>query len=118
MTTHQAILRGHLVVNGPVLLIIGGVAWLASLFTKPASSGAGFGLLAGCFLAWPWWSFAAPRWRRWALAQGVHPVELQQAAVQTGLVWPKGSVFEKTELPPRDPNPPGGRNQRDERRPK
>lgn len=51
----------------------------------------------GFILAWTWWSRSVPRWRRWAHHRGADPDRLQKWAVLTGLVWRKGSVFEKTE---------------------
>jgi hypothetical protein len=45
-----------------------------------------------------WWSFTIPRWRRWAIRRGASADKLQKFAVVVGLTWPKGSVFEKTEM--------------------
>jgi len=59
-------------------------------------------LLVGFVLAWLWWSFMTPRWRLWALRQGVNPEQLQKWAFLTGLVWPKGWIFEKTEFKVKD----------------
>ena len=42
------------------------------------------------------------RWRRWALRQGIPADELQKAAEAALLVWPKGSIFEKTEFKVKD----------------
>jgi len=49
-------------------------------------------------MAWTWWSLLVPRWRKWAHEKGVPPDQLQKWAVLTGLVWPKGWIFEKTEF--------------------
>jgi len=54
-------------------------------------------LSIGFILGWTWWSHSVPRWRRWALRRGANPDRLQKWAVITGLVWRKGSRFEKTE---------------------
>lgn len=90
----KAIAAGWLVVNVPAIAImlaalavgaeIGPTAWW--LF-----------LAVGFVLGWTWWSQAVPRWRRWALRRGVNPDRLHKWAVITGLVWRKGSMFEKTE---------------------
>ncbi len=58
-------------------------------------------IFLGAVLAWPWWSLSVPRWKRWALARGVNAKQLQKAGVRTGLLWPKGWIFEKTEIPNR-----------------
>jgi hypothetical protein len=58
-----------------------------------------FALFSGGFVAaWVYWSFAIPRWRRWARRRGAPAEELQRLAVEANLVWPKGSIFEKTEF--------------------
>ena len=105
-----AILVGQLIVNLPVMLIIlgaygVGIALLLTLVDKfPFFQGWGFliGILVliiiGPLVGWLWWSFSVPRWRKWALRNGVPEDKLQKWAVSTGLVWPKGSVFEKTEF--------------------
>ena len=90
----KGIAVGWLVVNLPVLAIMLGsllIAWVIEpriwwLF-----------LSGGFILAWTWWSHSVPRWRRWAHNRGANPDRLQKWAVVTGLVWPKGSRFEKTE---------------------
>jgi hypothetical protein len=97
-----AVKRGSHYINYPIPFIMMGI-WLAGmilgdillhnnlvLFLSFA-----IGFLAG----WLWWSYATPRWRRWALGQpGVSPEELQAAAEEAMLVWPAGHFFEKTEL--------------------
>jgi hypothetical protein len=98
MSTSRAILVGHLVVNGPVLLLIAAGAMVGGQLAGRV----GIGVVFGAAAAWGWWSLAVPRWRAWALARGVDADELQRLGVRTGLVWPKGWIPEKTELPPRD----------------
>jgi hypothetical protein len=56
-------------------------------------------VVVGFISGWLWWSFSVPRWREWALKQpGVTEDELQVAAELALLVWPKGNIFEKTEI--------------------
>jgi hypothetical protein len=60
------------------------------------------GVLAGGAVAWRWWSWQVPRWRDW-VAERCAPVDaVQQLAVRTSLVWPKGSFMARTELRRRD----------------
>jgi hypothetical protein len=98
LSTGRAIFVGHVVVSGPVLAIMIAVGVLGRVLTGSF----GLGLVIGVIPAWLWWSLSVPRWRAWALARGADPAELQRIGVMTGLVWPKGWIFEKTELPPRD----------------
>ena len=98
LTVAKAITVGQVCVTGGVFLVIGLTVAVCQIFHFlhwPAA------LILGAILAWPWWSVSVPRWRRWALAHGVDANKLQKAAVITGLVWPKGWIFEKTEIPPR-----------------
>jgi hypothetical protein len=48
--------------------------------------------------AWLWWSLAIPKWRIWALRHVDNWPELEAAAVEDKLTWPRGSVFSKTEI--------------------
>lgn len=56
------------------------------------------GFFFGVILAWLWWSAAVPRWREWAMTRGADEEQTQELGVRSGLVWPKGSMFEKTEF--------------------
>ncbi len=91
----RAVITGWLIVNVPVIIIMLSVL-LSGLALAP-NEGWIF-LSIAFFLGWIWWSFTIPRWRRWALRRGADPDKLQRWAVMTGLVWRKGSRFEKTEF--------------------
>jgi hypothetical protein len=93
MTIWKAILIGQLVINVPAVAIMIAVMFLGSIVAPWPLA-----LLAGSLLAWIWWSLIVPRWRDWVLGQGVDPNRLQKFAVRTGLTWPKGSIFERTEF--------------------
>lgn len=91
----EAILIGHLVVSSMVLIFILGFSFIGFIFFKRFVI---VFLLGGFTIAWLWWSLMTPKWRNWAHKQGVDPDKLQNWAVLTGLVWPKGWIFEKTEF--------------------
>lgn len=95
MSAGKAVLLGHLFVNLPVLLLIVGFSVAGKIIVSDAWLSF---LVIGSVLAWTWWSFSVPRWRRWALERGASPDRLQKLAVATGLVWPKGWIPEKTEF--------------------
>jgi hypothetical protein len=95
MSAGQAVLLGHLFITLPGLLIFLGFSVLGKLLL---SDGWLLFFFIGFVLAWTWWSFTVPRWRRWALNRGAPPDRLQKLAAATGLVWPKGWLPEKTEL--------------------
>jgi len=96
LTPRRAVLIGQLVVNLPVVCIIG-LAFLLAYLLKGPTWGA-LGLFLGIIPAWLWWSFMVPRWREWATRQGADAFETQLLGERSGLVWPQGSMFEKTEF--------------------
>ena len=99
LSASVAVSRGQLLINWPVRFIIAagfGVAYL--LGGDKITFGSSAIAVAGFALAWLWWSYFIPQWRSWAIRQGADPEELQQLGVQSSLIWPKGSFFERTEI--------------------
>lgn len=99
-TPRQALLRGHVSVTLPVLMILGAAPVVGAVLA--GWQGAICGSIAGTFFAWPWWSYAVPRWRDWVLDHGLRPRDVQASAEAIGLLWPEGSWFERTEFRRRD----------------
>jgi hypothetical protein len=108
LSVWQAILIGHLVITVPVIVAMLYFAWLGpiagGLIVAVIKINELFWLirsgiiLIGFIVAWVWWSVMVPRWRKWALQKGIPADELQKWGVRTGLLWPKGSALEKTEI--------------------
>ena len=111
ITAAKAVLGGHVVVTLPVLAIIGLTTALAYFLIGPFSGHDGgfdlillhaervsIGAVIGAIVGWLWWSITVPRWREWARVNGADNERTQQLAVRTLLVWPKGWIFEKTEI--------------------
>ncbi|WP_041855873.1 hypothetical protein [Candidatus Korobacter versatilis] len=104
LAPYEVVARGKRIVTLPVMLIMfgtWGAAWLLANKLKQnwillAS------VLLGPGLAWVWWSWMVPRWRRWAATTGADMEEVEILAVNSGLIWPKGHVLEKTEFRKRD----------------
>jgi hypothetical protein len=97
MPVELAIARGQQIVNRPVKLLIAGGVILALLGFQRSLwfvLAAPLGWIAG----WCWWSYAAPRWRTWAIARGTDPRALQWYAEKGNLLWPKGHWGERTEF--------------------
>ncbi len=90
-----AVARGHLTVTLPVLVIIAVAGFVGRLFG--GTGGLFLGIIVGAVLAWPCWSFLVPRWRDWVEGKGIAPEDVQSLAASTGLLWPRGSFFERTE---------------------
>jgi hypothetical protein len=101
VTVLKAILVGHLCITLPALIFIA-CGYAVSTLVGSDKRTLLLGVTAGAAVGWLWWSLVVPRWRRWAHGRGVDPDALQKAAAATLLVWPRGWVFERTELPPRD----------------
>ena len=93
-----AVERGNRLINWPVKLLMAAGFVLGWVLLDRDNL---FGLLvaaAGFVAAWLWWSYFVPRWRNWAHTRGADPEDLQALGVQANLLWPKGSVFERTEI--------------------
>ena len=98
---------GHTIVTFPALLIIG-AGFFAFIFPMAEASAGTRNtstllVLVGAALVpftigWLWWSFALPQWRIWALRTVDNWPKLEGIAVMTGLAWPRGWIFEKTEF--------------------
>jgi hypothetical protein len=96
LTPHRAVSIGQLVVNLPVVSIIGLAGLLAYLLKGPTWTP--LGLFLGTIPGWLWWSFMVPQWREWAKRQGADETETQHIGESRGLLWHKGSFLEKTEF--------------------
>jgi hypothetical protein len=106
LTVETAVRRGHLFITVPVVLIILALGFPAWVLLKPPSNPSTVATLLLVLwmvagppgVAWLWWSYTVPRWRHWALKQGVDADALQRRAVAQNLVWPRGHFFERTEF--------------------
>jgi hypothetical protein len=100
-TPAEAVWRGHRRVSLPALglLAIGAVA--GGLLTGKIAGGL-LGIVIAIVPAWLWWSYAIPRWRDWLDDEGIPEASVYQAAVKSGLVFPRGFSLETTEFRRRD----------------
>lgn len=55
-------------------------------------------IILGFILSWLWWSFMITKWRLWAFENVRNVHELKKRAIQNKLIWPDGSIYEKTEI--------------------
>lgn len=101
VTPKQAIIRGHRVVMYPVLIIMG-LGWLVSSRFRDVTPLATIAFPVAFAGAWLWWSYMVPRWRDWVIDHGLQPEDVQKYAQATGLIWRRGSIFERTEFRRRD----------------
>lgn len=103
ISVRQAILLGQLFVNGGIIIVMLGTWILSFVVVVQAKLSVWFilaGIFAGPIVAWPWWSFSKPIWEHWAVKR-IDELEIEafyREAVRAQLAWPRGHVFEKTEL--------------------
>jgi hypothetical protein len=107
LTPRRAVLIGNCFVNGGVFAIIIACAVIgfdvgAHVTPLRTVSPHAFGAMIGGVIAWPWWAWSVPRWRDWVEDHGLKPEDVQELAVKTGLLWPEGSLSERTEFRRRD----------------
>lgn len=100
---YQAIIIGHLLINIPIIAICLGLPYLVtylniSLVLKVILVIVAFFLSIG--VSWIFWSISITKWRIWAFNQVEEEdwVKLKEMAIAQKLIWPVGSVFEKTEI--------------------
>jgi hypothetical protein len=97
LSVWRALIVGWVWVNIPAVIIILGTLFIGAFIELRLWW---LFLAIGGFLGWTWWSFTIARWRKWAVTRGAPPDRLQKWAVAVGLTWPKGWIFEKTEIQP------------------
>jgi hypothetical protein len=76
---------------------------MAKLHVLPSIGPAGFKwfvpLFLGGFIAgWLVWSVQVPRWRVWAYGAVDDLRALKHLAIEKQIIWPDGSIFERTEI--------------------
>ena len=104
LTVERAVGRGVLTVNGPVraLLIMPALTAFAVGTVmngrQAAWTWASIAFAMSWPIAWLTWSILTPRWRLWAYQRVDDLQTLKQRAVDQGLIWPEGWIFEKTEI--------------------
>lgn len=101
VTVNQALKRGQLIVNLPVMVIMfGGWALVAYLGAKEIIHPAFIfvGVFLSIILAYVYWSIMITHWRLWAFENVRNVHELKRRAIRGQLIWPDGSFFEKTEI--------------------
>ena len=97
----DAIKRGQKMVNAPIFFILFGPPFIAFLLnTKELLPQwtIGVAFAGGFVLAWLYWSVMITKWRIWAFENVDNPITLKHAAIAEKLIWPDGSIFEKTEI--------------------
>lgn len=107
MSPEQALRKAFWMVKVPSMSLLLGPLLVYVLLGKlkliPTIGYEGMKWAGPCFLVafvggWLAWSIQVPRWRLWAYRQVEDIARLDRLAVEHQLIWPAGSMFEKTEL--------------------
>ncbi|MGX7667289.1 hypothetical protein [Flavobacterium pedocola] len=93
MTDFQILLRGQLLVNLPVTILIIGTSILLSVFLNDSRGT----LFIGCALGWICWKIMTPKWILWAVKNGVDKERLYTIGKSGLLVWSKQYVEDVVE---------------------
>lgn len=93
LTDFQIALRGQLMVNLPVVVIIIGSSALLSLLLKDPKGT----ILIGVFLGWIYWSRITPKWILWAVQKGADIDRIATIGKRGILVWSKQYVIDVVE---------------------
>jgi hypothetical protein len=98
--------KGLLTVYGPLISFVvacGFIAnWIATNILK--SDIVDFivmiAVLISILIGWTWWSYKIVKWKYWAFSKLDlnDSYELYSKAIAVGLIWPTGSIFNKTEI--------------------
>jgi len=106
MNLNSIIIKGLIIVYGPLVSFVvacGFIAnWIAMNILK--SDKVDFIIMITVFIAiaigWIWWSYKIVKWKYLAFSKLTidESYELYSKAIGVGLIWPTGSVFNKTEI--------------------
>ncbi len=106
MTLTKLINNGLLTIYGPLVsfvVICGLIAnWVAKNILNYEESDfiVAMTVLFAVMVGWLWWSYKIVKWKYWAFSQVEieNSYNLYEKAIEIGLIWPTGSVFNKTEI--------------------
>lgn len=100
-SVNKAIVKAQLMVNVPVAIAMFGVPGLAMYLSVQEIIpvwGIGLAAIIGFILAWGMWSYLIVKWKLWAFSNVKNVHELRRKAIENKLIWPDGSIFNKTEI--------------------
>ncbi|MDO5969091.1 hypothetical protein Q4Q35_04655 [Flavivirga aquimarina] len=106
MNLKRLINKGLLTVYGPLtsfVLICGFTAnWFAKNILNYEKSDfiITITVVIATMIGWIWWSYKIVKWKYWAFSQIniENSYDLYEKAIGVGLIWPTGSIFNKTEI--------------------
>ncbi|MBS1771438.1 MAG: hypothetical protein JST82_01170 [Bacteroidetes bacterium] len=101
VTVEDAIWKGHKTITVPsIITMLSGPVTLIALSKKLEYPGWIFFVVVLIFIALAWliWSVQVTKWKVWAFENVTNVHELEKQAIKSKLIWPAGSIFNKTEV--------------------
>ena len=106
MKLSQLINKGLLTVYGPLVSFVVACGFIANWFATNILESdivdfiVMITILISICIGWIWWSYKIVKWKFWAFSQveTENGHKLYEKAIGVGLIWPTGSIFNKTEI--------------------
>jgi len=106
MSLSKLINKGLITVYGPLVSFVVACGFIANWFATNIlkSNKVDFIIMivvvTAICIGWIWWSYKIVKWKYWAFSKLTidESYELYSKAIGVGLIWPTGSVFNKTEI--------------------
>ena len=101
VTVSQALKRAQWSINGLAFICMTGSPILGIyLYAQKLIPAWGIGVMfmLGFLLAWLMWSLLITKWKVWAFENVRNVHELKRKAIETKVIWPDDSIFNKTEI--------------------
>ena len=106
MNLGKLINKGLITVYGPLMTFVISSTLIAYWITKDilklqtADIITTVFLFVFIFIGWIWWSYKIVKWKYFAFSKLTidESYELYSKAIDVGLIWPTGSIFNKTEI--------------------
>jgi len=98
--------KGLLTVYGPLVSFVVACGFIANWFATDILESdivdfiVMITVMVSIFIGWTWWSYKIVKWKYWAFSQiNLNDCyALHSKAIAVGLIWPTGSIFNKTEI--------------------
>ena len=106
MNLSKLINKGLITVYGPLVSFVIICGFTANWFTsnilklEKADYIVAITVFLAICIGWIWWSFKIVKWKYWAFSKLTidESYELYIKAIESGLIWKTGSMFNKTEI--------------------
>jgi disulfide bond formation protein DsbB len=100
VTVDEAIKKGHQMVTNPVVILMFVILFLSTYLAISQDIWWMWpvGIISCATIPWLYWSIRITQWKIWAFKNVRNVHELERRAVREKLLWPDGSIFNKTEI--------------------